>query len=106
MSVIEEGNGDRTPSKPPQKVPGAVVWVNQPAGALLLKRRVRGAGQHAELLAHKSCRPSGQQCSTQVQLNLSVDRGRVGGAASPLWARPFGDQAVAGLLDPRTHVLE
>jgi hypothetical protein len=59
VSVIEKGDGDRTPAKPSQKVPGAVVRVNDPAGALLLRRRVRGAGQYAELFANESCGPGG-----------------------------------------------
>jgi hypothetical protein len=61
VSGIEEGNGDRTPAKATQKNSRAVVGVNHPAGALLLKRRVCGAGQHAEFFANKSGRPEGEQ---------------------------------------------
>jgi hypothetical protein len=59
ISVIEEGDRDRTPAEAAQKVSGAVVRVNYPARTLLLGRRVRWAGHDAEFFAHKSCGPSG-----------------------------------------------
>jgi hypothetical protein len=61
VSGIEEGNGDRTPAKATQKVSRAVVWVNHPTSALLLKRCVGRAEHHAEFFANKSGRPEGEQ---------------------------------------------
>jgi len=82
-----------------QKVSRAIVWVNNPAGALLLGRRVRRAWHYAELLANESSRPDGEQCLAQGQLNFRIDRSGIARAAPAPWAGAFSNEAGACLGD-------
>ena len=89
---IEERDGDGTAFQAAQKIPGAVLRVDHPAGPSLFLGSICGAGHYAQFFADKPCWPGRKEFCAQLALDLNVDRGCLCAASRTSATGALGDE--------------